>query len=210
LKVNHRCTREINTLSRRFLWGDVAEGTTIRIGDQSAIVPISSERSGEPVEVQRCADVLEQVAWTAARCQELVAQGWMPDELAVLYTGSRVNELGVPLGREAPGGVDLVALLKQAFADAQVPLHWLSKDRGTKADAVLDHGGVALSTVHSFKGLESRVVVLLGTDAPRNGASARENARALLYTGMTRATHRLLVPWSNPDGFGAELESLLT
>lgn len=202
LKVNHRCSREINTFSRRFLWGDVAEGSTIRVGDQSAIVPISSERSGEPVEVQRCAGIHEQVAWAAARCQQLVTQGWTPDELAVLYASSHVNALGAPVGRDAPDCVDLVALLQNAFADAQVPLHWLSRDRGTKADAVLDHGGVTLSTVHSFKGLEARVVVLFGMDRSRAGAGAQ--ARALLYVGMTRATHRLLVPWSNPEGFGAE------
>jgi superfamily I DNA/RNA helicase len=208
LKVNHRCSREINAFSRRFLWGDAAEGTSLRVGDQSAIVPISSDRSGEPVEVHRCAGVHEQAAWAAARCQELASQGWTPDEMAVLYASSHVDALGTPVTRDAPGGIDLVALLESAFAGAQVPLHWLSRDRGTKADAVLDHGGVALSTVHSFKGLEARVVVLFGMDRPRDGAGTRPQAKALLYVGMTRATHRLLVPWSNAEGFGVEAEAL--
>lgn len=208
LKVNHRCSREINAFSRRFLWGDAEEGATIRVGDQSAIVPTSSDRSGELVEVHRCADVHEQAAWAATRCQELASQGWTPDEMAVLYASSHVNSLGAPAARDAADGIDLVTLLQDAFADAQVPLHWLSRDRGTKADAVLDHGGVALSTVHSFKGLEARVVVLFGMDRPRDGAAARPQAKALLYVGMTRATHRLLVPWSNPEGFGAEAEKL--
>ena len=208
LKVNHRCSREINVFSRRFLWGDAEEGATIRVGDQSAIVPISSDRSGEPVEVRRCADVLEQATWAAARCQELASQGWTPDEMAVLYASSHVNALGAPVARDAADGIDLVTLLQEAFGEAQVPLHWLSRDRGTKADAVLDHGGVALSTVHSFKGLESRIVVLFGMDRPRDGAGARPQAKSLLYVGMTRATHRLLVPWSNAEGFGAEAETL--
>jgi hypothetical protein len=208
LKVNHRCSREINTFSRRLLWGDVEEGATIRVGDQSAIVPISSDRSGPPVEVRRCADVLEQATWAAERCQELASQGWTPDEMAVLYASSHVSALGAPVARDAAEAIDLVALLQEAFREAQVPLHWLSRDRGTKADAVLDHGGVALSTVHSFKGLESRVVVLFGMDRPRAGAGTRPQGKALLYVGMTRATHRLLVPWSNPEGFGAEAESL--
>ena len=208
LKVNHRCSREINVFSRRFLWGDAEEGATIRVGDQSAIVPISSDRSGEPVEVHRCADVREQAAWAAARCQELTAQGWTPDEMAVLYASSHVDALGASAAREATDGIDLVALLQKAFADAQVPLHWLSRDRGTKADAVLDHGGVALSTVHSFKGLEARIVVLFGMDRPREGVGSRPQAKALLYVGMTRATHRLFVPWSSPDGFGPEIEKI--
>lgn len=59
-----------------------------------------------------------------------------------------MNALGPAAARDAVDGIDLVALLQKTFADAQVPLHWLSRDRGTKADAVLDHGGVALSTVH--------------------------------------------------------------
>ena len=208
LKVNHRCSREINVFSRSFLWGDAEEGATIRVGDQSAVVPISSERAGPPVEVRRCADVLEQATWAAERCQELASQGWTPDEMAVLYASSHVNALGAPVARDAADAIDLVALLQEAFREAQVPLHWLSRDRGTKADAVLDHGGVALSTVHSFKGLESRVVVLFGMDRPRAGAGARPQGKALLYVGMTRATHRLLVPWSNPEGFGAEAEAL--
>jgi superfamily I DNA/RNA helicase len=62
--------------------------------------------------------------------------------------------------------------------------------------------------VHSFKGLESRIVVLFGMDRPRDGAGARPQAKSLLYVGMTRATHRLLVPWSNAEGFGAEAETL--
>ena len=45
-------------------------------------------------------------------------------------------------------------------------------------------------------------------DRPRAGAGARPQGKALLYVGMTRATHRLLVPWSNPEGFGAEAEAL--
>ncbi len=208
LKVNHRCSREINDFSRRFLWGEAEEGATIRVGDQSAIVPISSDRCGEPVEVHRCDDVRAQAAWAAARCQELASQGWTPDEVAVLYASSYVDALGMPVGRDAAGGIDLVALLEKTFADAQVPLHWLSRDRGTKADAVLDHGGVTLSTVHSFKGLEARVVVLFGMDRSRDGAGSRPQGKALLYVGMTRATHRLLVPWSSAEGFGVDAEAL--
>jgi len=59
LKINHRCSREINTFSRRFMWGDAAEGASIRVGDQTVIVPVSCDRSGGPVEVRRCVDVAE-------------------------------------------------------------------------------------------------------------------------------------------------------
>jgi len=58
LKINHRCSR-INTFSRRFMWGDAAEGASIRVGDQTVIVPVSCDRSGGPVEVRRCVDVAE-------------------------------------------------------------------------------------------------------------------------------------------------------
>lgn len=76
----------------------------------------------------------------------------------------------------------------------------MARDHATKSDAVLEHGKVTLSTVHSVKGLEARNLVLLGADLPRAVAEGSPRRKALLCVGMTRATDRLIVPRSHPAG----------
>ena len=48
------------------------------------------------------------------------------------------------------------------------------------------------STIHSFKGLEADVVLLLGVGAEHHALSD-EQARTLVYVGATRARLRLFV-----------------
>lgn len=85
LKDNLRSSREINCFSRRFLFGEVAEGDSIRVGDRRAYVPRSSARSGLPVHVERSADPEAEIEWAALWCQDLLEKGYRPDEIAVLY-----------------------------------------------------------------------------------------------------------------------------
>lgn len=207
LKNNRRCTREINTFSRRFLWGDLAEGESQEVGDARFFVPISSERRGVPVHVVQCDDLEGQVECAAAQSQELLEKGFTPDEIAILYMRSRVAPDGSPAAGEGEA-VDLVAALREKFASSDLPLFWMAESQTAKADAPLELGQVTLSTVHSFKGLEARAVILVGADQPVQAIETNLRDKSLLYVGMTRATDRLIITWSNPDGIGRMLDGL--
>ena len=75
---------------------------------------------------------------------------------------------------------------------------------------------INLTTLHSSKGREFRLVVLFGMDAgriPRNGASEREirEARRLFYVGFTRAKEEVHIFYNahNSSPFVAELSERL-
>ena len=215
LKVNERCTREINDFSRRFMWGDRAPGTGFPVAGQTVWIPESSDRDGDPVVVARCKDLHEQVRWAAQWCLDLLGRGYPPDEIAILYARSHAGSDGTPLDRGAVGSgrkdaaIDLATLVREVFQAHGVATWWLAEDRSTKADATVLHSKVTLSTIASFKGLEAKNVILFGGDATagEDGADTMRY-RSLLYVGMTRATHRLAVPWTSEAGFGPMMAGL--
>jgi hypothetical protein len=215
LKVNERCTREINDFSRRFMWGDRAPGTGIPVAGQTVWIPESSDRQGDPVVVARCKDLHEQVGWAAQWCLDLLGRGYPPDEIAILYARSFAESDGTPLDRAALGSgekdavIDLATLVREVFAEKGVATWWLTEDRSTKADATVLHSRVTLSTIASFKGLEAKNVILFGGDTRgEEGGADTMRHRSLLYVGMTRATHRLAVPWTSEAGFGPMMTGL--
>lgn len=215
LKVNERCSREINDFSRRFMWGDATPGTGLPVAGQTVWIPISSQRHGDPVTVARCSSLRHQVEWAAQWVLSLLVGGSLPDEIAVLYARSFSGVDGEPLDRQRVSGadpraaVDLAALIREVFQDQGIGTWWLAEDRSSKADATVSHSRVTLSTISSFKGLEAKNVVLFGCDATIEGkATQAMKDRSLLYVGMTRSTHRLAVPWTRADGFGPALAAL--
>ena len=145
--------------------------------------------------------------WAAAQSQELLEKGFTPDEIAILYMRSRVAPDGSPAAGEGEA-VDLVAALREKFASIGLPLFWMAESQTAKADAPLELGQITLSTVHSFKGLEARAVILVGADQPAQTIETNLRDKSLLYVGMTRATDRHIITWSNPEGIGPMLEGL--
>ncbi len=58
-----------------------------------------------------------------------------------------------------------------------------------KADPNLSSNEILCNTIHHFKGLESRVVILVETESPNN----IKNSNNFLYVGASRARHHLIV-----------------
>lgn len=73
--------------------------------------------------------------------------------------------------------------LKEGAQLASATLTWLPAKTGE----------VQVSTVHAFKGLERRVVVLTELDQYLQNPERREYGEALAYIGASRATHHLMV-----------------
>lgn len=68
-----------------------------------------------------------------------------------------------------------------------------------------DPSKIALSTIHSAKGLEFSHVVMCGYLDERP-AEDRQLNRRLVYVGMTRATHELVLTGSGSHDYIADLE----
>lgn len=95
--------------------------------------------------------------------------------------------LGDLLERGHPGeDIVVLAPVREGAASAVEEEAW--KNRIKPFEGAPERGYIRYSTVHSFKGLEAPVVVL--TDISEvNG----QRSQALFYTGLTRATDRLIV-----------------
>ena len=84
---------------------------------------------------------------------------------------------------------------------------FMSMVAAEKADAVTDKDKVALTTLHSAKGLEFPVVFIIGLNEnvmphvhERDGANDIDEERRLFYVGMTRAERRLFLSYTSHKG----------
>lgn len=75
--------------------------------------------------------------------------------------------------------------------------------RNKKMNFIMDCGMLKISTIHSFKGWESRAVFLI----IENGLNPSESDE-LIYTGITRATERLTIINFGNEGYDRVLKPL--
>jgi len=177
LQQNYRNTQEI--LQAAFAM--MEDQTYDDLEDENAEVlnPEFSVRSGQKPILQRAASIDEEVAWVVKKIIELKDQfGYQEREIAVLYRSRTpyLNCLSAELGEKGIGAVQITSKSASFFGP-----------------------GVKLTTFHSSKGLEFKVVFVVGVtdtlfvpkdDWSLSGKDLEEyNARErrLLYVAMTRA-----------------------
>jgi thymidine kinase len=108
-------------------------------------------------------------------------------EIAVLYTVKNV-----------PDKEDLIIpeLIKSALDRKGIISNWISEDYRAKKSYDISTDSVAISTIHSMKGMDFHCVFLIGLDLlePSERWSA-EQLKNLAYVGMTRARYQLIIPY---------------
>ncbi|MBW7931347.1 MAG: NERD domain-containing protein [Gammaproteobacteria bacterium] len=186
LRRNYRNTDEILACAR----GLAAQLLSPVDADEDGVPLLSPEsggRKGSPPRFVQLASLKEEAAYIGGQLLALHEQGVSWNEVAVLYTAPFVAE-------------ELAA----AFTRLSVPFMWL-RDAKTK---VFDpsQGAVKLMTLHSSKGLQFRVVVIGGLGFWPYRAETEE--LRLLYVGMTRATHELLMTSSKPSRFSKQIQGI--
>ena len=91
-----------------------------------------------------------------------------------------------------------------------IPAEWISRDFASKAGYDITRPRLTLSTVHSAKGMDFHTVVLLGAESLSvKPGRTRERAQALLFTGITRARERLILPYFESEGWVPEIAARL-
>ena len=78
---------------------------------------------------------------------------------------------------------------------AGIRTQWVSQDVGTKEAFDVTRDRVSLISIHSSKGLDFDLVYLLGVDHINLTHALKKNLITLLYVAMTRAKHRLVIPY---------------
>jgi len=121
-----------------------------------------------------------------------------------LHTGSDRDD-AVPLERAHFAGA-----LERELKRRGLPAEWVSRDFASKSSFDVSRARLSLSTIHSAKGMDFHTVILVGAESlPVRAGRSREKAEALLFTGITRARERLIIPYFQNVGWVPELRERL-
>ena len=184
LMVNYRTTEQIRRFADTLLPAALDEEGN---GKSESHASVSLLKGPSP-EVNGYATVEEEIAGVARRLRELTAGGFAPRDVAIFCRSeTRLKERAEP-----------------ALQQCGLAGHYLSDD-APPTDA-----HVSLGSMHRAKGLEFKVVIVMGCDAdmlPRasvlddrvdeaDRVAFVEQERQLLYVACTRARERLFVTYS--------------
>ncbi len=187
LRVNYRNTRPILDAAYRII-RELDSRSTVPdavagVQPDDHVTPDRAPRDGPPPQVHR---------HPALPIASKFAHAWIKARL----------DRGVP-----PEDILVLALSRPTIERLGV---WLKNQRIPACSLLTDHvpGAVRLSTIHSAKGLDAAYVLLFATHEleGRDG----EEARRLLYIGMTRAREELCVTYHGESRLMEELEGILT
>ncbi len=171
LKLNYRNTAEVLALAMHCAQGLLADRPETQDAVQS-VLPTSAGRRGPVPVLVLAKNAREEAEWIAERIAQALSAGRPPGEVAVLFrTRERMAICAAMLRRQ---GVAVQSMGETKSLDWQ--------------DA-----SVKLITLHSAKGLEFPLVVLTGLDAMPRVDETLDEALRLVYVGMTRATHELVL-----------------
>ena len=208
LDRNYRNSREIVELASLFANTDKNGQDENTIGSpridvqncirHAGVVPVLLE---SPNLVSECSRVIELV-------EGLLAGNWfdksivpaVPSEIGILYPFAA----GIEHNTHFPGRKvikDLVLKLNRV-----APTVWLSENsksgHGSSRDRVCDPG-IKVQTIHSAKGLQYRIVILLwaGLLPATFGQHTESGDKKLMYVALTRAEDLLLISHSGRSKF---------
>jgi ATP-dependent exoDNAse (exonuclease V) beta subunit len=85
--------------------------------------------------------------------------------------------------------------LIRSLEGAGIPATWVSQDVRSKEMYDVTTDRVSLISIHSSKGLDFDLVYLVGLDHIHGTEETSQNLICLVYVAMTRAKHRLVIPY---------------
>lgn len=177
LKMNYRNTAEVMALAvhcaQTLLNGEERTDS----GEDGAIPlvqPTTAGRRGPLAVLLDAADARQEAHWVADRIARAHASGTPLDDMVVLC---RTKLLMRPI--------------EQALARLDLPVQSMNAKAFRRFD--WQRPSIKLLTLHSAKGLEFPRVYIAGLQALPMRSEGLDDAARLLYVGMTRATHELVL-----------------
>lgn len=188
LKINYRNTSEVLALAVECAEGILQDRPETVEDDMPLVMPQSAGRSGPLPTFHRFESGLNEARHIAGAIVEIVSQGRLPGEIAVLARTWRSLET-----------------VREAIEAAGIPCSPRQQAQ-REPDAP---PRVKLTTLHSSKGLEFPVVFIAALDQLDASHEDRVERLRLLYVGMTRATHRLHLTAVGTSKIAAGVEQAL-
>jgi len=197
LKRSYRNTVEILEVAKTFAR---LENTTVTTEDESldlTLFPIPTNRHGPKPILHHCSDTDEQVTYildTIEQC--LQNDDCKLSDVGVLYPDRKYQDF--------PNR--FAAAFKSKFGADK--LFWVNT-REDKLALDLTTESVKLMTIHSSKGLEFKVVFLVGLESMPRFSDSDNEERRLAYVGLTRAQDILYLPYVSNAGYISELHEII-
>jgi hypothetical protein len=195
----YRNTAEIAGFAARFLGNK--GGNEEKADAQLKLFGDFYEFQGPAPELCRFETLDRMVAGVAEKAAAVIkAEGCPFSEIAVLFALKKPDK---SRAETFPEMVE-AALEKQGILS-----QWMSESYRSKKAYDITTDRVTISTIHSAKGLDYSVVLLLGLDYLTPKGWTEEQITNLVYVGITRARYRLILPYINPTPIVERLQSAL-
>jgi superfamily I DNA/RNA helicase len=167
--------------------------------DDKSGIEFSPKRGFDP-QLISCKDLDEQVEAAADIVGQLAEHGYSPRNAMILYR--RVNVKGY----------QLIPRLLKTLEQTGIPYQWITEDNEAKATFRWASDSVKISTVHSAKGMDAPVVVVLSAETFRSGdtQAGEQDEEKLMYVALTRAREFLVILHTGDDGMVPRLKTAMS
>lgn len=173
MKLNYRNTAEVLALAMHCAQSLLADRPETEDAMQS-VLPATAGRRGPAPVLLLAGSAREEARLIADRIAQAIVSGRALEDIAILFRVKRHME-AVHMALQQRG-IDVQSMNTPGFR----AFDWM-------------RSSVKLLTLHSAKGLEFPMVVVAGLDAMPFMNEPMEDEVRLLYVGMTRATHELVL-----------------
>ena len=145
---------------------------------------------GPPPEIRPFLSFEEIALFVANRIKKLQSEDAYPlSEIAIIYTIRVID---------GNANKCLPRLFQSALESKGIISNWVSEDYRSKKSYDITTDSVAISTIHSSKGLDYACVFLVGLDLLKPGDPwPEEQIHNITYVGITRARYQLFIPYIN-------------
>jgi superfamily I DNA and RNA helicase len=194
----YRNTFEILTFSQRFIGA-------APVANRQPSLPLYDEFHGEPPQLLHFGDFNQIEAFLSADIQNQITGGeYKRSEIGIIYDDKMYSPESFTYDSR-----DLPHRIKRCLEKAGIPVKWVSEDVRSKEMFDITTDSVSLLSIHSSKGLDFDLVYLIGADHITPSEETRDYLSGLLYVAVTRAKHRLVIPYVQETEFIARMRACL-
>ena len=106
-------------------------------------------------------------------------------------------------------GYPVISNLIARLGQKNIPWQWITEDNEHKATFDWGDESVKISTIHSAKGMDAPVVIILGAETFRNSDDNSDDEEKLLYVALTRAREFLAILYTGNAGMIPKLTNAM-
>lgn len=153
-----------------------------------------SSKGGYDPQLIECSSLEAQVEKTIRIVKAMLGDEYAARNVLILYRHKRVN------------GFHLVDYLRRRLYEEGIPNDWIAEDPRAKRTFDWQSDTVKISTVHSAKGMDSPIVIILGAETFQQEKEQDESEIHLAYVALTRARELLVILHTGNSGVVPKLK----